>query len=48
MHVVDWEFAAQVAGTGLIAVFVVLGILSLVFWLVSLLICRVTTRQGKG
>ena len=42
---VDWGFAAQIAGIGFLTVFVVLGILSLVLWLVSLLLNRVT---GKG
>lgn len=45
---VDWGFAVQIAGIGFLTVFAVLGILSLVLWLVSLLVYRVIGRQGKG
>lgn len=45
---VDWGFAAQIAGIGFLTVFVVLGILSLVLWLVSLLLNRVAGKLGKG
>ena len=48
MSVVNWGFAAQIAGIGFLTVFVVLGILSLVLWLVTLLITKVTGRLGKG
>ena len=44
----DWGFAAQVAGIGFLTVFVVLGILSLVIWLVSLLILKIVRRQDGG
>ena len=45
---VDWVFAAQIAGIGFLTVFVVLGILSLVLWLVSLLLNRVTGKAQKA
>ena len=45
---VDWGFAAQIAGVGFLTVFVVLGILSLILWLLSLLLNRVTGKLGKG
>ena len=48
MSVVNWGFAAQIAGVGFLAVFVVLGILSLVLWLLSLLLNKVTGKPGKG
>jgi Na+-transporting methylmalonyl-CoA/oxaloacetate decarboxylase gamma subunit len=43
---IDWGFAVQVAGVGFIAVFTVLGILSLILWLVSLSIIRVGSRSS--
>ena len=45
---IDWELAAQIAGIGFLTVFVVLGLLSLVLWLVSLLLSRLTAKLGKG
>ncbi|MBC8511610.1 MAG: OadG family protein [Dehalococcoidia bacterium] len=45
---VDWGFAAQIAGVGFLTVFVVLGILSLILWLLSLLLNKVTGKLGKG
>jgi Na+-transporting methylmalonyl-CoA/oxaloacetate decarboxylase gamma subunit len=45
---VDWGFAAQIAGVGFLTVFVVLGILSLILWLVSLLVPRVLGKRDKG
>ncbi len=45
---VDWGFAAQIAGVGFLTVFVVLGILSLILWLLSLLLNKVTRKLGKG
>ena len=41
---VDWGFAAQIAGIGFLTVFVVLGILSLILWLLN----KVTRKLGKG
>ena len=45
---VDWGFAAQIAGIGFLTVFVVLGILYLILWLVSLLAPKVTSKLDKG
>jgi len=45
---VDWGFAAQIAGIGFLTVFVVLGILSLILWLLSLLLNKLTGKLGKG
>jgi len=45
---VDWGFAAQIAGIGFLTVFVVLGILSLVLWLVNLLLNKVIGKPGKS
>lgn len=45
---VDWGFAAQIAGIGFLTVFVVLGILSLGLWLVNLLLNKATRKLGKG
>ena len=45
---VDWGFAAQIAGVGFLTVFVVLGILSLILWLLSVLLNKVTRKLGKG
>ena len=45
---VDWGFAAQIAGVGFLTVFVVHGILSLILWLLSLLLNKVTRKLGKG
>ena len=45
---VDWGFAAQIAGVGFLTVFVVLGILSLILWLLSLLLNKVNGKLGKG
>jgi len=45
---VDWGFAAQIAGIGFLAVFVVLGILSLILWLLNVLLNKVTGKLGKG
>ena len=45
---VNWGFAAQIAGVGFLTVFVVLGILSLILWLVSLLVPKVVGKLGKG
>lgn len=45
---IDWGFAAQIAGIGFLTVFVVLGILSLVLWLVSLLVPKVVDKMSKG
>ena len=45
---IDWGFAAQIAGVGFLTVFVVLGILSLVLWLLTLLLSKVTRKPGKG
>ena len=44
---IDWLFATQIAGFGFLTVFVVLGILALVLWLVSLVIYRIIGKQGK-
>ena len=45
---VDWGFAAKTVGVGFLTVFVVLGILSLVLWLVSLLLSTVTRKAQKA
>lgn len=45
---VDWGFAAQLAGIGFLTVFVVLGILSLVLWLMNLLLNKVIGKPGKS
>jgi len=45
---VDWGFATQIAGIGFLTVFVVLGILSLVLWLVNLLLNKVIGKPGKS
>ena len=45
---VDWGFAAQIAGIGFLTVFAVLGILSLVLWLLNVLLNKVTRKLGKG
>jgi hypothetical protein len=45
---VDWGFAAQIAGVGFLTVFVVLGVLSLVLWLLNVLLNKVTGKLGKG
>ena len=44
---VDWGFALQIAGIGFLTVFVVLGTLSLVLWLVSLLVPKSVPLIGK-
>ena len=45
---VDWGFAAQIAGIGFLTVFAVLGILALVLWLVSLLVGKVVAKQVES
>jgi len=44
---VDWGLATRIAGFGFLTVFVVLGVLSLILWLVSLLLYRVVGRRSK-
>jgi Na+-transporting methylmalonyl-CoA/oxaloacetate decarboxylase gamma subunit len=44
----DWGLATRIAGFGFLTVFVVLGVLSLVLWLVSLLLHRVFSRREKA
>jgi Na+-transporting methylmalonyl-CoA/oxaloacetate decarboxylase gamma subunit len=44
---VDWGQALQVGGFGFLTVFVVLGILSLVMWLVSMIMNKTINRPKK-
>jgi Na+-transporting methylmalonyl-CoA/oxaloacetate decarboxylase gamma subunit len=44
---VDWGLATRIAGFGFLTVFAVLGILSLILWLVSLLLYRVVGKRDK-
>ena len=44
---IDWGFAAQVAGIGFLTVFVVLGILALILWVVSLFTNRIVNKLGR-
>jgi Na+-transporting methylmalonyl-CoA/oxaloacetate decarboxylase gamma subunit len=45
---IDWGLAARIAGFGFLTVFAVLGILSLVLWLISLLLYRVIGSRKKA
>lgn len=45
---VDWGEAVQIAGIGFLTVFIVLGILSLVLWLMNLLLNKVFGKPGKS
>jgi Na+-transporting methylmalonyl-CoA/oxaloacetate decarboxylase gamma subunit len=46
---IDWIFASKVAGFGFLAVFIVLGILSLAVWLVSLIMYKtIGKNQSAG
>ena len=45
---VDWGQALRVGGVGFITVFVVLGILSIVMWLVSIIMNKTINRPKKS
>jgi Na+-transporting methylmalonyl-CoA/oxaloacetate decarboxylase gamma subunit len=44
---VDWSLAARIAGLGFSIVFIVLGILCLVLWLINLLLIKVVFKKRK-
>jgi Na+-transporting methylmalonyl-CoA/oxaloacetate decarboxylase gamma subunit len=44
----DWGQALQVGGTGFLTVFIVLGILSLVIWMVSMVMNKLINRPKKS
>lgn len=45
---VDWVFAGQIAGIGFLTVFMVLGIMSLVLWLISFIISRLVSKHNEA
>jgi Na+-transporting methylmalonyl-CoA/oxaloacetate decarboxylase gamma subunit len=44
---VDWFLATRIAGLGFTIVFIVLGILCLILWLINMLLGRVIFKKGK-
>jgi hypothetical protein len=44
---IDWGLSTRIAGLGFLTVFVVLGALSLIIWLVSLLLYRIIGKRDK-
>jgi uncharacterized membrane protein YdbT with pleckstrin-like domain len=50
---IDWHVVTQVAGFGFLVLFIVIGIITLVVWLVSLVISKfyrkqVVTKQSES
>jgi Na+-transporting methylmalonyl-CoA/oxaloacetate decarboxylase gamma subunit len=50
---IDWQIVIQVAGLGFLVLFIVMGIITLVVWLVSLVISKfyrkqVVTKQSES
>jgi Na+-transporting methylmalonyl-CoA/oxaloacetate decarboxylase gamma subunit len=44
---VDWWLATRIAGLGFAIVFIVLGVLCLVLWLVNLLLSKALFKKGQ-
>jgi Na+-transporting methylmalonyl-CoA/oxaloacetate decarboxylase gamma subunit len=45
---IDWSSATRIAGLGFTIVFIVLGILCLVMWLINLLLTRVISKKDEA